>query len=290
MPFILHTRRLKALGDVLKRKNFSVLVIPDDGSRTLKFKLTYPMLLGIGLVSAFALCMVFIGLFFLWQALYWKHTAQNLERDNERLYADVTRVDELAQVITRMQVGEQKLRSILAGHIGLSPTPDEVRYIEGDYAVATLLVQSNQRVDLDIHWVPAIWPVPPSLGWVARAFEAEDNCVNGLSPTSIFKNRHSGIDIAASEGTPVQATADGQVTFADFDLELGYMVVIDHGGIYTTRYGHNRALLVKEGEYVRQGQYVALVGTSTQSREPHLHYEVIEGGRACNPRDFLPRK
>jgi murein DD-endopeptidase MepM/ murein hydrolase activator NlpD len=199
-------------------------------------------------------------------------------------------VDELAQVITRMQVGEQKLRSILAGHIGLSPTPDEVRYIEGDYAVATLLVQSNQRVGLDIHWVPAIWPVPPSLGWVARAFEAEDNCVNGLSPTSIFKNRHSGIDIAASEGTPVQATADGQVTFADFDLELGYMVVIDHGGIYTTRYGHNRALLVKEGEYVRQGQYVALVGTSTQSREPHLHYEVIEGGRACNPRDFLPRK
>lgn len=273
-----------------QRKNFSVLVIPDDGSRILKFKLTYPMLLGIGLGSAFALCMVFIGLFFFLQALYWKHTAQTLERDNERLYADVTRVDELAQVITRLQVGEQKLRSILAGHMGLSPIPDEAQDIEGYYEIATLLVQNKPRVGLDMHWIPAIWPVAPSLGWVTRAFEAGDNCVIGLSPTGIFKNRHSGIDIAASEGTPVQATADGQVTFADFDLELGYMVVIDHGGIYTTRYGHNRTLLVKEGEYVRQGQYVALVGTSTQSREPHLHYEVIEGGRACNPRDFLPQQ
>ena len=272
-----------------QRKNFSVLVIPDDGSRTLKFKLSYHMLLGIGLGSAFALCMVFIGLFFLWEALYWKHTAQMLEQENERLYADVTRVDELAQVVTRMKVGEQTLRSILASHTGLSPTSVEARDLEGDYAVATLLVQNKSRGGLDMHWVPAIWPVSPSVGWVVRAFEASDNCVSVLSPTGIFKNRHSGIDIAASEGTPVQATADGQVTFADFDPEFGYMVVIDHGGIYTTRYGHNRTLLVKEGEYVGQGQHIALVGTSMQSREPHLHYEVIEGGRACNPRDFLPQ-
>ena len=270
-----------------QRKNFSVLVIPDDGSRTLKFKLGYRMLLGIGTGLAFALCMIFMGLFFLWQALSWKHTAQTLEQENERLHADVARVEELAQVVTRMRVGEQKLRSILAGHMGLSPIPDEAQYTEGYYAISTLLVQNKRG--LEMHYVPAIWPVSPSLGWVARAYEAVDNCINGVSPTGVLKKRHSGIDIAARAGTPVQATANGQVTFADFDPELGYMVVIDHGGIYKTRYGHNRALLVKEGDYVRQGQYIALVGTSTQSREPHLHYEVIEGGRACNPHDFLPQ-
>lgn len=273
-----------------QRKKFSVLVIPDDGSRTLKFKLSHHMLLGIGSAVAFALCMVFIGLFFLWKALYWKHTAQMLEHDNERLYADVARVDELAQVVTRMKVEEQTLRSILAGHIGPSPIPDEAQHIEGYYEISTLLVPNKPRDDLDMYWVPAIWPVSPSVGWVARAFGANDNCISGLSPTGIFKKRHSGIDIVAIAGTPVQATANGQVTFSDFDPELGYMVVIDHGGIYTTRYGHNRALLVKEGEYVKQGQYIALVGTSTQIREPYLHYEVIEGGRACNPHDFLPRK
>ncbi|MCY3680299.1 MAG: peptidoglycan DD-metalloendopeptidase family protein [Gemmatimonadetes bacterium] len=272
-----------------QRKNFSVLVIPDDGSRTLKFKLGHRMLLGIGSGLAFGLLMVFIGLFFFWRATHWKHTAQILEQENEHLHADVARVDELAQVVTRMQVGEQKLRSILAGHMGLPPIPDEAQYVEGYYEIATLLVQNKPRVGLEMHWIPAIWPVPPSLGWVARAFEAGDNCINGVSPTGVLIKCHSGIDIAASAGTPVQATANGQVTFADFDPELGHLVVIDHGGMYTTRYGHNRALLVKEGDYVRQGQYIALVGTSTQSREPHLHYEVIEGGRACNPHDFLPR-
>ncbi len=273
-----------------QRKNFSVLIIPDDGSRTLKFKLGYRMLLGIGSGLAFALCMIFIGLFFFWRATYWKHTAQTLEQENEHLHADVARVDELAQVVTRMQVGEQKLRSILAGRMDLSPIPDEAEYIEGYYEIKTLLVENKPRVGLDMHWIPTIWPVPPSLGWVTRAFEADDNSVSGLSPTGVFEKCHSGIDIAASAGTPVQATASGQVTFADFDPELGHMVVIEHGGIYTTRYGHNRALLVKEGDYVRQGQYIALVGTSTQSHEPHLHYEIIEGGRACNPRDFLPQK
>lgn len=273
-----------------QRKNFSVLIIPDDGSRTLKFKLGYRMLLGIGSGLTFALCMIFIGLFFFWRATYWKHTAQTLEQENEHLHADVARVDELAQVVTRMQVGEQKLRSILAGRMDLSPIPDEAEYIEGYYEIKTLLVENKPRVGLDMHWIPTIWPVPPSLGWVTRAFEGGDNCANGLSPTGVFEKCHSGIDIAARAGTPVQATASGQVTFADFDPELGHMVVIEHGGIYTTRYGHNRALLVKEGDYVRQGQYIALVGTSTQSHEPHLHYEIIEGGRACNPRDFLPQK
>lgn len=272
-----------------QRKNFSVLIIPDDGSRTLKFKLGYRMLLGIGSGLAFALCMIFIGLFFFWRATYWKHTAQTLEQENEHLHADVARVDELAQVVTRMQVGEQKLRSILAGRMGLSPIPDEVEHVEGYYEITTLLVENKPRVGLDMHWIPTIWPVAPSLGWVTRAFEGGDNCANGLSPTGVFEKCHSGIDIAARAGTPVQATASGQVTFADFDPEFGHMVVIEHGGIYTTRYGHNRALLVKEGDYVRQGQYIALVGTSTQSREPHLHYEVIEGGRACNPHDFLPQ-
>ena len=273
-----------------QRKNFSVLIIPDDGSRTLKFKLGYRMLLGIGSGLGFAVCMVFIGLFCFWQALYWKHTAQNLEQDNERLHTDIARVDELAQVVARMKVGEQTLRSILADHVGLVPRPNEIQYIGGEYEVATLLVQNKPRDGLDRQWIPSTWPVSPSLGWVTRAFEAEDNCINGSSPTGVFTKRHSGIDIAARAGTSVQATANGQVTFADFDPEWGNMVVIDHGGIYTTRYGHNSALLVKEGDYVRQEQYIALVGTSTQSREPHLHYEVIEGGRACNPRDFLPQK
>ena len=110
------------------------------------------------------------------------------------------------------------------------------------------------------------------------------------SAEGIVQTRHSGIDIAAVAGTPVRATADGRVKFAGVDPALGHLLVIDHGGVYATRYGNNRVLLVGEGTRVRQGQYIALVGRSGQSRVPYLHYEVIESGRARDPRDFLPGK
>ncbi len=267
------TFRIEDIELAKQRKKFTVLVIPHHGSKILEFKLSYPVLWGIGSALAFLLCMVFAGVWFFFQARDWEHVARIRDQDNARLRAEVARVDELAHLVTRMKAGEQQLRSVLASHTDLPPAPDEA--IE----VATRVVQSvsGQRVDLDMRWVPSIWPIAPSMGWVTREFEPAKG---------VFKNRHSGIDIAAVEGTPVQASADGQVVFADVDPMWEYMVVIDHGGIYTTRYGHNRALLVEKGARVRQGQYIALVGNSGQ--RPYLHYEVIKGERACNPRDFLP--
>ncbi|MDP6042201.1 MAG: M23 family metallopeptidase, partial [Candidatus Latescibacteria bacterium] len=141
--------------------------------------------------------------------------------------------------------------------------------------------RSGQSGSIEMRWVPSIWPVSPSIGWVTRGFE---------SSHGVFKNRHLGIDIAAAEGAPVQATADGRVVFADVDDVLGHLVAIDHGGGYMTRYGHNSALLVHEGEHVRQGQHIALVGSSGRSSGPHLHYEVIEDGRVRNPRNFLSQE
>ena len=94
--------------------------------------------------------------------------------------------------------------------------------LRGDYEVATLLVQNKPPGGLDRHWIPAIWPVPPSHGWVTRTFEAGTNCVNGfITHGCIQKNAIRGLISPPVQGTPVQATADGQVTFADFDPELG---------------------------------------------------------------------
>lgn len=256
-----------------QRKKFSVLVIPDDGSKSFEFQFGYPMLCVMGSVLVFSLCMVFAGFGFFLQARYWEHAAQTRERDNARLRADVARVDELAQLVTHMKAGERQLRAVLASHIGLPTAPYEARGAE----VTTLLKQPS--VGRDRHWRPSIWPVSPAVGWVMRGFESAEG---------IVQTRHSGIDIAAVAGTPVRATADGQVKFAGVDPALGHLLVIDHGGVYATRYGNNRVLLVEEGTRVRQGQYIALVGRSGQSRAPYLHYEVIESGRARDPRDFLP--
>ena len=268
------------------QKQLSVLVIPDDGSRTLEFKLYYPVLWGACVVLVGLLVMVCAGIVFFWQAQYWEHTARVQKSDNVRLRTEVARVDELAQMVTRMKAWDQQLRSVLSTHVDLPPASYDMPVaIRDEMDVRVVTVAGRSRAEpsagLEMRWVPSIWPVSPSMGWVTRGFEPSHG---------VFKNRHLGIDIAAAEGAPVQATADGRVVFADTDDVLGHLVAIDHGGTYVTRYGHNSALLVNEGEHVRQGQHISLVGSSGRSSGPHLHYEVIEDGRARDPRDFLSQE
>lgn len=266
-----------------RQKQLSVLVIPDDGSRTLEFKLNYVLLgvLGSGLVCL--LLLVCAGGVFLWQAHYWEGKAVLLQRDNARLKSEMDRVEELAQVVTRMKAWDQQLRSILSPNIDLGPSSYSVpvsapQVVEDQVTMVRGRLVGRDQVDM--RRTPSIWPISQAMGWVSREY---------LSQQGMFRNQHLGIDIAAPEGTPVQATADGRVMVAGNDDVLGLMVVIDHGDGYTTRYGHNGALLVSEGESVRRGQHIARVGNSGHSSGPHLHYEVLENGRAGNPRGFLPR-
>jgi len=99
---------------------------------------------------------------------------------------------------------------------------------------------------------------------------------------------HFGLDVAARESTPVVSTADGIVTFADWDQNLGWLVKIDHGYDMSTRYGHNARLRVDLGQAVRRGQIIALVGNTGRSTAPHLHYEVWKDDVPVDPRGYLP--
>lgn len=268
-----------------RHKHVSVLVIPDDGSRTLEFKLNYLQVWGVGGLLGGLLAMVLLGGLFFWQARYWKRSAEELVLDNARLRQEATRVDELAQTVSRMKAWDQQLRTMLSGKVSLPPESYSMpvaghREVEGQATTLRGHSPSGGTGDWADRWVPAIWPVSPASGWVSREFETQ---------RGLFQNRHLGIDIAAPEGTPVQAAADGRVVFAGTEDVLGHLITLDHGGVYMTRYGHNGALLVSQGEEVRRGQHIALVGNSGQSSGPHLHYEVIQDGQHRNPRDFLPR-
>jgi murein DD-endopeptidase MepM/ murein hydrolase activator NlpD len=98
---------------------------------------------------------------------------------------------------------------------------------------------------------------------------------------------HAGIDLAAPTGTHIKAADGGVVTFSGYNGALGYMVAIDHGGGRVTWYGHCSKLLVKKGEKVYQGQYIANVGNTGSSTGPHLHFEVHINGKTKNPLDYL---
>lgn len=98
---------------------------------------------------------------------------------------------------------------------------------------------------------------------------------------------HTGLDIASAYGSPVLSAEKGQVISAGWDGNYGYAVVIDHKNGYQTRYAHNSMLTVKAGDYVSQGQTIALVGSTGRSTGPHVHFEVLNNGRTANPKDFV---
>lgn len=95
---------------------------------------------------------------------------------------------------------------------------------------------------------------------------------------------HAGIDFAAPEGTPIYATADGEIIAADTTVYgYGKMITIDHGYGYQTRYAHLNEFAVKPGKRVKRGECIAFVGNTGLSTGPHLHYEVMLQGTQINP-------
>ncbi len=98
---------------------------------------------------------------------------------------------------------------------------------------------------------------------------------------------HFGTDFAANAGEPVTAFADGVVIFAGIDDSFGKHIRIDHGDGWVSHYCHCSALLVSEGQAVKEGERIALVGSTGLATGPHLHFELCCNGRYFNPEYYL---
>ncbi|HWC99707.1 MAG TPA: M23 family metallopeptidase [Candidatus Sulfopaludibacter sp.] len=98
---------------------------------------------------------------------------------------------------------------------------------------------------------------------------------------------HMGVDIGAPTGTPVRATADGVVVYAQVESGYGKLIRVDHGGGIQTYYAHLSAFYVNVGQDVHRGELIGAVGTTGRVTAPHLHYEVRMGGAPMNPARFL---
>ena len=125
---------------------------------------------------------------------------------------------------------------------------------------------------------PSIWPVK---GWVTSGFGPR------VSPFTEKPAWHDGLDIGAAANAPVQAPAQGRVTSVGFDPKLGNVVKLDHGFGIETLYGHLAKSLVKEGQRVKRGDVVGLVGSSGLATGPHLHYMVKVNGQTLDPTKYI---
>ena len=162
----------------------------------------------------------------------------------------------------------------LAGQLDALSTHLENRY---DYMgiIENRLFDARARKKL----MPTVRPV--DVDWNASSFGWRIDPITGQNAM------HEGIDFLVEPGTPVHAAAGGVVVVAQFHPQYGYMVDIDHGNDFITRYAHNSKLLVKPGDVVQRGAMIALSGSTGRSTGPHVHFEVRYKGVAQNPNRFL---
>jgi len=123
-----------------------------------------------------------------------------------------------------------------------------------------------------------LWPVP---GYTRISSGFGWRILNGE------RQYHKGIDIPCAKNHPIRAAKDGTVIRADFSSSYGNIVIIDHGGGYSTVYAHNNSLKVSYGQQVKQGQTIALAGTTGWSYGVHCHFEVRINGVVQQPLNYV---
>ena len=186
--------------------------------------------------------------------------------------------------------GDYKVVS--AGEYGAADVVANVTYVNGVETERTILSSvtlkepvTEQRLQGTRErptWYPTgtfRWPIS---GRITSYFGGRS------SPGGIGSTNHQGIDIAGSYGIPVYAADGGTVTYAGWMGGYGYLVQIDHGNGYVTRYGHNSSLTVSVGDHVYKGQQIARVGSTGNSTGNHCHFEIRYNGVARNPLNYLP--
>jgi murein DD-endopeptidase MepM/ murein hydrolase activator NlpD len=203
--------------------------------------------------------------------IYWRASQYEIMKKRSREVEEkFSELQALKRELSDLKKTESKLQHML----GLSQQPvllslnDITRSTSLNASVAgdqAPLNNSQDTASANIErTTPSIMPVK---GWISAKMGAH----------------HNGVDIAAREGNPVAAAADGIVTFAGWDNYFGNKVEIAHGQKFSTMYGHNAKIFVKEKQIVKQGQVIALVGSTGQSSGPHLHYEVRINGKPVDP-------
>lgn len=175
---------------------------------------------------------------------------------------------------------------------GISEKTEEIVKINGKVSSKTKLSQKVIKEQ-----VTEVVTIGTGVKYVSATYRAKAASAGFICPVSRSQftvsayygdgRNHKGIDLAADRGTPIFAAASGKVTFAGWDGDYGYTIVIQHSNGMKTRYAHANALCVATGATVAQGDMIATVGSTGWSTGNHLHFEVIVNGNRVNPGPYI---
>lgn len=160
---------------------------------------------------------------------------------------------------------------------------EQMKEIERQRAAAAAAAAAAAQGSVSTSFVPTasgyIWPV--SSHTISSEFGYRTDPINGTT------SYHSGLDIAASSGTPIAAIADGQVAWSYYSSSAGNWIGIDHGnGVYSV-YMHCSLSAVSAGDVVSQGQTIGYVGSTGRSTGPHLHLSIRLNGEYVDPHQYV---
>lgn len=239
-------------------KRLTLLIIPEEGEKTHEFKVPRIVLWMVGLCLLCGTGLIAVGMYSFALSRDLEKVVVQLQREKILLKAEVEQIDQLEQVLLRLQHSNEQLRAILGNW-------DEGEAQGNATDADEPFISAQRRLNWGyIESVPTAWPLAGPL----------------LRP---FSEAFSAVIIAAVESSPVCASASGTVVRAGYDTVLGQLIVIDHGNGIETHYGYNRALFVSEGDHVLKGQHIAHSGCGGGAPYEGLYYAVREGRAFRDP-------
>ncbi len=293
-------------------KKFSVIIVPKESGKMISGEFSQRTLaLASALISIFILASIYFTIGFLKSNIDRKKMA-SLVTENRTLSAkvgslesavamlkdDVTKIitqDENIRLVFDLPPVDPEIRQVgIGGESAETPTfsskaEERAWMVEGDinkldrqlnlenasFDDIYTKVQSKKEI---LDHTPTIQPCD---GRFSRGYGMQRDPFTGL-----FQS-HNGIDIAAPRGTPVYATAAGEVVFAGYQNDMGNYIRINHGNGIESCYGHLNKINVRTGQNVDRRDLIGFVGSTGYSTGPHLHYEVHEFSRAVNPNKYI---
>jgi LysM repeat protein len=186
-------------------------------------------------------------------------------------YLDVVRMH-------RMMIGNNKILGDYRPHLFRIISPDDMRIAFFENEAPVVVNNDIQK----IYAYKTIFMDPlDSLGYYTSMYGDRAN------PYGDNMEFHNGVDIAIRNGSPIKAVRAGMVFFSGWRDGYGYTVVIQHDDGYSSFYAHCSKIFVNEGDWVKQGEQIAMAGSTGRSTGSHLHYVVTRHGQLLNPFGYL---
>ena len=288
----------------MTRKQHTIIVVPHARARFRQFQVTSRLLWSVATAVSLSLLLgVVFGVLWL-QSVRKNREVTSLVAENQDLRGRTkslnAKLESLEKVLAEFEERTRRL-SIVAGLSG-SPDPgtggvggltalpaDDARHTEAVLEEASRrglllsgrLGEVESRLSLQADQLALTPTLAPSLGVLTAGFGLRADPFTGRP------DFHSGIDISSPKGSRIVAPASGTVVRVGWDRGYGRVVEIAHGFGIRTLFAHMEAPRVAEGQRVRRGDLVGLIGSTGRSTGPHLHYEVQVAGKPVNPLDYV---